>query len=136
MKKLFIVPVLLVFTVAGGLYYFVSKQIMSNKGEVQSAFVAGNSSNDYIIDVRDFAEYKEGHISGAINIPLSQIRDFDVAKLGEKQRILVYCQTGSRADLAVTILKQRGFRNVTSLGSLDSAKSKFNKVCSGEKVDC
>ena len=32
--------------------------------------------NDYIIiDVRSRKEYKEGHINGAINIPLSNIKD-------------------------------------------------------------
>lgn len=135
MKKLFIVPVLLVFVVAGGSYYFISKKIMTNKGKVQSAFITG-SSEDQLIDVREFSEYQKEHLSGAVNIPLSQIRDFDITELAEDQKILVYCQTGSRADIAVTMLRQRGFKNVSNLGSLDSAKAKFEKVCSGAKVDC
>ena len=58
-----------------------------------------------IIDVRDKDEYEEGHIQGAINIPVYEID----SKIGtiEKNKsniIIVYCRTGKRSKMAKRIL--------------------------------
>jgi len=55
---------------------------------------------DYVlVDVRDEAEFKEGHIPTAINIPVETFATrSDI--LPKEKKIIVYCNTGSRSYLA------------------------------------
>ena len=61
-----------------------------------------------LLDVCDPDEFEEGHIAGALNIPLNDLR----ALLGELPRdkeLWVYCQVGLRGYNAVRLLVQHGF---------------------------
>lgn len=55
-----------------------------------------------LIDVRPAEMYKEGHIPGAINIPLAQMATADV-----KPGSYLYCVTGYHAGLAKEELAKR-----------------------------
>lgn len=66
-----------------------------------------------LIDVRPKEMYDEGHIPGAINIPLDEIDKADV-KSGSD----VYCMTGYHAGLAKEILAKRGIE-VNDIGGMD-----------------
>jgi len=62
-----------------------------------------------LLDVRTEGEYRRGHIEGALNIPIDELRDrFD--ELPQDRLLLVYCLTGFRSYLACRILDQRGYR--------------------------
>ncbi len=61
-----------------------------------------------LVDVRDPKEFEAGHIDGALNVPLPQIR----ARLNELPRdreIWLYCGVGQRSYYASRILLQHGF---------------------------
>ncbi|MCX6856528.1 MAG: FAD-dependent oxidoreductase [Verrucomicrobia bacterium] len=62
----------------------------------------------FILDVRDEDEFTEGHASGAVNVPLPQLRD-RLSELPENEALHVYCGVGQRAYYAVRILMQHGF---------------------------
>ncbi len=62
-----------------------------------------------IVDVREPAEYRGGHIAGAINMPLSA---FQAPKIPKDKPIIVYCASGARSNMALGMLKQAGFENV------------------------
>ena len=65
-----------------------------------------------VIDVRSPGEFAGGHFSGAINIPLDQLKS-KVETLGEKsQPIIVCCASGMRSSSALGTLKAAGFTNV------------------------
>ena len=67
------------------------------------------STSALVVDVRDPGEFEEGHVPGAVNIPLNQVRQ----RLGEFPRdreILLYCGVGQRAYYATRALLQNGFR--------------------------
>ncbi|MGF1822732.1 FAD-dependent oxidoreductase [Vibrio splendidus] len=64
-----------------------------------------------IVDVREAYEYEESHIKGAINLPLSEIRD-RTDELPKGQPIYVHCRSGQRSYNAVLALKQMGFEDV------------------------
>ena len=71
-----------------------------------------------IVDVRTPAEFSAGHIHGAINIPLDELRR-ELKKLGKKNKpLLVYCRSGSRSGQAVAFLRGRGFTNVLDLKTM------------------
>ena len=67
-----------------------------------------------IIDTRADAEFKTGSIDGAVNVPAPDLRrrykEFD-----PKSPIVVICSTGHRSSLAASLLKQRGFEDVSNV---------------------
>ena len=67
--------------------------------------------NLVILDVRTAQEYAQGHVKGAINIPLSDLPG-RIGELDRNRPILVYCQTGVRSAQASTILVNSGFTQV------------------------
>lgn len=81
------------------------------------------SKDMLFIDVRESEEWQKGHISNAINLPLSHLpHAADRLKQEDKNKIIiVYCQKGTRSQTALTFFKQRGFKNVHHLtGGLDN----------------
>lgn len=68
----------------------------------------------YLLDVRTPIEFEAGHIEGAINIPVDDLRQ-RLSELPTNQEILVYCQVGFRGYLALQILKHHGFNHVRNL---------------------
>ena len=68
----------------------------------------------YIIDVRERMEYENGHIKGAINIPLSELRD-RVNEIPKDRPVYLHCRTGQRSYNAVLALQNLGFGNVVNI---------------------
>ena len=67
------------------------------------------SDGQVAVDVREPDEFAAGHIAGAVNLPLSQLR----GRYGELPRdrpLAVYCQVGQRGYYAVRFLLQHGYR--------------------------
>lgn len=80
------------------------------------AFSALSSdASTLVIDVRTIEEFAEGHVPGAINIPLASVPD-NLAAFGDKQTpIVMYCRSGRRAAEALEILSNAGFNNLYHL---------------------
>jgi NADPH-dependent 2,4-dienoyl-CoA reductase/sulfur reductase-like enzyme/rhodanese-related sulfurtransferase len=62
-----------------------------------------------LLDVRDPDEFKAGHIPGALNIPVNELRS-RLNELSRDRELAVYCQVGQRGYLATRILNQNGFK--------------------------
>jgi CRP-like cAMP-binding protein len=61
------------------------------------------------LDVRYPSEFQYDRLSGAINIPLAEIRNaFNV--LDKSREFVVYCQSGRRSAAAAFLLAHRGFK--------------------------
>lgn len=70
----------------------------------------------FIIDVREKEEYELSHIHGAVNLPLSEIRE----RLGEiptDRTLYVHCRSGQRSYNACLMLKKMGFKNVFNISA-------------------
>lgn len=77
--------------------------------------VAGYIANGAtVVDVRGAAEYRSGHIDGALNIPLARL-DESLSTLPTDRGLLVHCQAGARSAIAVSVLQRAGFRNAINL---------------------
>ena len=76
-----------------------------------------------ILDVRSPAEWKGGRIPNALHIFLGGLRD-GIGKLDKAKPTAVYCDSGYRASIAASILKQEGFGCVSNVpGSWQAWKS-------------
>ncbi len=64
-----------------------------------------------IIDVRSPEEWKEGHIPGAKHCFVPEIRR-RLGDFAQDKPTAVYCHSGYRANIAASILKQEGFKEV------------------------
>jgi len=80
----------------------------------------------FYVDVRTPAEFAQGPVKGAVNIPLDQIEK-QLAKFKGKKNIVVFCRSGSRSSKAKAILEQNGIINVTNGGSWEDVIEKMKK---------
>jgi rhodanese-related sulfurtransferase len=76
----------------------------------------------FLLDVRTPQEFAGGHIPGAVNIPVDELR----TRLSELPRnnvpIAAYCQVGQRGYLATRILLQSGFQAANIGGGFSTFK--------------
>ncbi len=79
-----------------------------------------------ILDVRSKGEFESGHIKGAINIPVDQLRN-NLNKLKDKNKaIITCCASGMRSASAKGILKSEGYLEVHNGGGWASLQSKMH----------
>ena len=105
----------------------------------QAAFVASNiikgdatpipftevpnlNDNQVLLDVRNPAELENvGFISGAINIPVDQLRQ-RMIELPKNKEIIIYCQVGLRGNVAYRQLVNNGFKARNLIGGYRTFK--------------
>ena len=68
----------------------------------------------YIIDVRNEDEFEEGHIKGAVNIPLGQIRK-RMDEIPKDKPVYLHCRSSQRSYYALCALKGNGFDNIINI---------------------
>jgi rhodanese-related sulfurtransferase len=83
-----------------------------------------------ILDVREADELEGGKIDGAVNIPLGQLirkaRHGDIDDL-KKKKIITYCNSGYRGNIAADELNKQGFDTATIEGGYSAWKDYGNK---------
>ncbi len=77
-----------------------------------------------IVDVRREAEFANGHLADAINLPLSEMVDIaELAQFEENQNLYVHCAGGYRSVIASSLLKRQGVHNLRNVsGGWDKIK--------------
>ena len=69
-----------------------------------------------VLDVRTPAEYAEGHVPGAINIPFTKMPyRMDIVPGGAEDELIVYCGHGPRAYIAAATLRHAGRKRILYL---------------------
>lgn len=104
--------------------YSTAKDVVNYAGYIASNLLNGDfkqvnvdkvrdlvESNAYIIDVREVREYENGHIKGAKNIPLSQLRE-RVNEIPKDVTVYLHCRTGQRSYNAALALQNLGYKNL------------------------
>jgi len=67
-----------------------------------------------VIDVRNDNEWNEGHIPGAIHIPLGQLKQ-RIGEIPADGEVVVHCQGGGRSSIAASLLLKTGRKKVANL---------------------
>jgi rhodanese-related sulfurtransferase len=72
-----------------------------------------------VIDVRQPAEWRRGHIGGSLNLPLPHLRD-RLHRLPKETTIVAVCASGHRSAVATRTLQRAGFRAENLKGGIRS----------------
>jgi NADPH-dependent 2,4-dienoyl-CoA reductase/sulfur reductase-like enzyme/rhodanese-related sulfurtransferase len=80
----------------------------------QLASEIASSTPPVVLDVRTLREFEQGHVKGALHIPVDDLR-FELAAIPKGRRVVVYCRSGYRAHLALRILHQSGFADLANV---------------------
>ena len=85
-------------------------------------------NKEFLLDVREEYEYQNGHIKGAVNLPLREILSRKDT-LPKDRDIYVYCRSGHRSADAVNFLKSLGFEKVHNIegGFIDISFNEYHK---------
>lgn len=76
-----------------------------------------NNSAAVLVDVRSPWEYEEGHLPGAVNIPLETVTGRVDEFKSFTRPVVVYCRSGARSGMAVQLLQQHGVTGVYNGGA-------------------
>ena len=72
-----------------------------------------NDRDAKVVDVRPVADFKKGHLLGAVNIPHDKLKDRLSELEKDKSRpLILYCALGGTARESALLLKQAGFAEV------------------------
>ncbi len=90
--------------------YMAQNVLEGRSNPVDYHYVAGRDpKTTMLIDVRTPDEFARGHIEGALNIPVDELRG-RLDELDRNKEIIEYCQVGLRGHVADRILTQHGFK--------------------------
>ncbi len=88
----------------------------ANQIDPTAAIRLMNNDDAVVLDVREAADFNNGHINNAKNIPLSSLKSqLDSLVKDKNKPVLAYCRSGNVSGKASRILKSSGFSNVHNL---------------------
>lgn len=67
-----------------------------------------------LIDVREPNEFDNGHILGARNIPMTQMK-MRLQEIRPDKPVYLYCQSGMRSGRAAQLLYKKGYKDLSHL---------------------
>jgi len=67
-----------------------------------------------MLDVRTVEEYNEGHIKGAVLIPVQVLAE-RLAEVPKNKQVYIYCHSGVRSARASKLLAKHGFTNIENV---------------------
>lgn len=71
-------------------------------------------SGAVVVDVRTPQEFAEGHVPGAINLPVENVVQW-ADTLPKDKPVYLYCRSGNRSRQAAEYLKKKGYTNLYNL---------------------
>jgi rhodanese-related sulfurtransferase len=103
--------------IVGLLVYFIVTKVIFKPRYLQTLTeeeFKENLRKVQLIDVREPQEYEAGHILGARNIPLSQLK-MRLIELRKDKPVYLYCASGNRSMRAAALLKRNGYETLCHL---------------------
>lgn len=106
-----ILTVLAAMIAYGVIMYFYQRKILTTLTEEE--FRAGYRKAQ-LIDIREANEFDAGHILGARNIPLSQLK-MRLKEIRPDKPVYMYCQNSLRSGRAAQMLRKKGYKELYQL---------------------
>ena len=80
-----------------------------------------------LLDVRTEPEYAEGHVSGAVNLPLQSLQEVADVVPAKDTPLFLYCRSGARSGQATSLLQRMGYTRVTNIGGIMNYHGKVER---------
>ena len=98
----------------------------AEQGTGRELAVSQNIAQGIWIDVRSPSEFADGHVAGAVNIPVERLTQ-QIANISTDKTapINLYCRSGRRAESAYNKLLEMGYQNVVNHGGFDELKNTY-----------
>ncbi|MFA6403994.1 MAG: rhodanese-like domain-containing protein [Salinivirgaceae bacterium] len=78
--------------------------------------VVAQDGNVYVIDIRSSTDFAAGHITGAVNVTLTNLLTYyEANNLSTKTTVAIACYTGQTANYGASLLRMLGYTNVKAL---------------------
>ena len=89
-----------------------------------------------ILDVRRESEFKNKHIEGAINIPLSNLKE-KAKDIKQFDNLYIHCAAGYRSVIAISILRKMGYNKLINIsdGFNGILKRDLNANCFNSSIE-
>lgn len=65
-----------------------------------------------VVDLREPVQFAEGHVAGALNLPLAELDLTAIANFEENQNLYIYCGGGQKSMLAASLIKREGIHHL------------------------
>lgn len=93
-----------------------NKAVLVNMNPSAFADKMAGTADYALLDVRSVAEFKQGHIAGAINADVNSRAFAEVIKGIDKNKpVLLYCAVGGRSSYAARLMREQGFTQLYHL---------------------
>lgn len=106
-----------------GLELDVNAGALSRKDQsqvtVQEARRRAAEGTAAIVDVREPAEWRAGHIPGAVHIPLGELEE-RLSELPRNRPLVAVCRSGARSADATRILQEQGHDAANLAGGIEA----------------
>ena len=84
--------------------------------------------NATMVDVREPYEYAEGHVEGAINIPLGEVPTRVAEFEAMHKPLILMCRSGGRSGQATQFLKAKGLTDLYNGGGWETVQSAIDEA--------
>ena len=106
----------------------------ANPCEIAMLIYDEQSSGAQLVDVRELWEWNQGHLPGAIHIPLAQLEQ-RAHEIERGRAVVAYCRGGTRSQIAAAILAQMGHRQIYNMvGGIESWRKAGYPVASAAPI--
>lgn len=122
-------------TIAGGFDAWVGAGLSTARiGQMPAAELRDRVARGglTLVDVRTPGEWQNGHLDGAINMPVGEI-PVRAAELPRDGTIATICEGGYRSSLAASLFAHEGFQEVTNVVGGMAALRPINEVTAHDK---
>ena len=106
---------------------------MTDQLEVDlDVFAAAHAAGATVLDVRNPDEYEEGHVPGAVLIPLGELGERS-SEIPDADPLYVICAAGVRSLSATKALVEAGYPAVSVVGGTIGWTERGGEVVTGSK---
>ena len=103
-------------TIGGLLIYNLTLGAPKDQMDPQGATELINHRNALVVDVRPVADFSQGHIINAVNVPMNGLQNqLGQLKKHQDRPVIVSCRSGAQSSQACRQLRSAGFAEVYNL---------------------